>query len=1479
MGLMDEIVTRTARVGATHAGKQLQPAARELGPAAARMGDPIQHKSFLGALVGVIVGALIGAAIFGAAAFLIGATGGLAVIAVGTLATFAFGDLISKASSAVTDAIESCNPPAGVIATGSPNVFIEGKPAARVESDTAACKNHPAPRIAQGSESVFINEKPAARIKDKLECGSTIKGGASKVFIGSGQGTYLEIQEEFPAWQRALLVAVEFIIPPSRGAIKGFAKLLTKTGRKAVIDGAKAGAEKAAQKIKNLPGKITNNISCAKNAFKQNKGLKRYTESVKKFFTGDPIDVTTGTLFDQRIDIELGQTIPLQFIRSWSPGHRGLLGENWLDNFSECVLITGDRIEILTTEGASLLFALPASYDHSINPEHPNFKLSRYKQGLILSDRDRLISKYFTFPATVFPATTESDPDKESTQRLWLSEYRDHNDNTIQFHYSERNQLIKVTHSDGPELALLYREDGLLEEIRRTDNGLNEMLARYGYHDNGWLADADSTQTYHLFYEYNEQGLISRWSDHDQTAVDYVYDQQGRCIYSVGSGGFYPVHLSYEPGITHSTTPQGHTTTWHYNDEQQVTQVETPCGSITRYEYDEWGNLRRQILPKGEILTFDYLADTGLVTAFTNALGATWRYHYDDADRLISMTDPLGQVWWQQYDDKGNPECFIAPDGHKTTLTRNEFGLVTAIEDSDGNKRSWEYDRHQRLTKLFDEENRSLQLGYDSQDRLRRMTTGGGALWRWDYDRHHRISLSDRPNNSIERFRHDRHGNLTEWTDAHGVKWQIEYGPFDLPLARVDGEGNRWQYRYDPDSLQLLEVITPQGESYRYTLDADGRVITETDYADTQWHYAYDLNDNCTEKRDALGNITRYEYDAAQRLTAVHTPEGTTRYRYDIIGRLLEVTAPDILPLIFEYDEQGRLIRETQPHGEIRREYPDNTTTERQLHTPDGRLWQAKTAVNKVGELSLLAINGDHSLTVERDKDGNEWHRQSDKGFILRQEHSLMGLLTSQRAGRNTEFFAAHEVADIPQPTLAGLDREYRYDDALNLVAANDERQWLRYMVNGNGQVTSVSDGDRLREHYQYDTCGYPARRFDGVNEVDGERLYQKGHRLRQLGQHLFEYDDAGRMTAMQLWQDGHRPQLTKFRWNSQNQLIGVMAPGGQHWTYRYDAFGRRTEKVNEQGNMRTTYLWDGDVPAEIREYRHNRLYSIRHLVFDGWQLLAQQVQFFSLNPENRHELVAGDIQTQYAVCAPTGEPLALFDTAGHRVWRQPPQSLYGLRLGVLGENAELNPGNQFAGQWRDEESGLVYNRFRYYSPVAGCYLTPDPIKLMGGVNLYQYVPNPLIWIDSLGLSGVYIFITKLGNRYIGMGDRRRYMKSTRCRTKQDGSYSATQTNLGNGKTQQSYYDAAIDKGMHKDLRSIASQHGVRAKDFAEMVEYRLMELHGFRFHNNFNLLNEKNSPGATKFKISSPTVQHAVNTEACDILYNFLGLNSGIGR
>uniref|UniRef100_UPI00138AEA92 RHS repeat-associated core domain-containing protein n=1 Tax=Yersinia wautersii TaxID=1341643 RepID=UPI00138AEA92 len=65
----------------------------------------------------------------------------------------------------------------------------------------------------------------------------------------------------------------------------------------------------------------------------------------------------------------------------------------------------------------------------------------------------------------------------------------------------------------------------------------------------------------------------------------------------------------------------------------------------------------------------------------------------------------------------------------------------------------------------------------------------------------------------------------------------------------------------------------------------------------------------------------------------------------------------------------------------------------------------------------------------------------------------------------------------------------------------------------------------------------------------------------------------------------------------------------------------------------------------------------------------------------------------------------------------------------VVAQNLKLQ------GQYLDRETGLHYNTFRYYDPVMGRFTQPDPIGLAGGINLYAYAPNPLGWVDPLGLT------------------------------------------------------------------------------------------------------------------------------------------------
>ncbi|MFG0634857.1 RHS repeat-associated core domain-containing protein [Pseudomonas sp. xss_2] len=105
--------------------------------------------------------------------------------------------------------------------------------------------------------------------------------------------------------------------------------------------------------------------------------------------------------------------------------------------------------------------------------------------------------------------------------------------------------------------------------------------------------------------------------------------------------------------------------------------------------------------------------------------------------------------------------------------------------------------------------------------------------------------------------------------------------------------------------------------------------------------------------------------------------------------------------------------------------------------------------------------------------------------------------------------------------------------------------------------------------------------------------------------------------------------------------------------------------------------------------------------------------------------------------CDHLGTPLELTDQHGEIVWRADYHA-WGqaqVRLSEAAQRRKLDTALRFQGQYLDVETGLHYNRYRYYDPQVGRFVSADPIGYAGGLNLYQYAPNPVEWVDRLGLS------------------------------------------------------------------------------------------------------------------------------------------------
>ncbi|WP_437585606.1 RHS repeat-associated core domain-containing protein [Sorangium sp. So ce1000] len=651
------------------------------------------------------------------------------------------------------------------------------------------------------------------------------------------------------------------------------------------------------------------------------------------------------------------------------------------------------------------------------------------------------------------------------------------------------------------------------------------------------------------------------------------------------------------------------------------------------------------------------------------------------------------------------------------------------------------------------------------------MTLASGATWRFRHDRLGRRTAEIDPFGAETRYRWSARGDLvavidptgattryacdgeqhvTEIVDANGGVTSLVWGGYHKLCVRRDASGHEVRLGYNPEG-ELVEVRNEQGEIHALRRDGSGKVLEEVTFD---------------------GRTIRYNYDAAGDLIRrSHGELDQVRFEYDLVGRLIRREYWDGSAECLEYDALGELIGVTWPGGEIRLDRDAAGRVVREIQIVDGVEHRIESAYDREGERVLRTTSLGHSEAVERglfgarrrtvldgrvvvdhasDVLGREVARALPGGGRIESAYDRMGRLERRRAvglPREVRVQPGEPAWVGPRPENVTVDMAYRYDPVGELGASWDQRRgWTSYQYDPVGQLLARVPEQARAEVFRYD----PAGNSHEAGEDAAPREYGRGNQLVRKGNTLYRWDTEGRLAEKRVDdpETGAR-RAWSYTWNLAGLLESVTMPDGERIEFRYDPFDRRVEKRMGKApasslqafrpHSVTRFVWDGDVLVHEISRRAQAegdpVVEVKTYCFedDGFAPVA-------------HRDAGGWF---HYVNDPIGTPERLVDERGE-VASELRREAWGRTEAAPG--ARTSTAIRFPGQYEDAETGLCYNRFRYYDPDAGRFISGDPIGLLGGINFYGYVRNPLRWLDPLGLAdpGLPELIAAFEKKYPG---------------------------------------------------------------------------------------------------------------------------------
>ncbi|WP_457786201.1 DUF6531 domain-containing protein [[Kitasatospora] papulosa] len=1034
----------------------------------------------------------------------------------------------------------------------------------------------------------------------------------------------------------------------------------------------------------------------------------------KKTCENDPVDVATGEMTLPQTDLSLPGVLPLALRRTHLSAYRygQWFGRSWASTLDERIELDAlDAGAVWAREDGSLLI-------------YPRLPLPDDTDGVLPVEGPRLpilhggqhngqTTYYVTDPHSGLTRSFQGGP-YNASPAYWLREIEDRNHNRISFARLGDGSPTAVVHSGGYRVTLIIEDARVRELALRTPDGPVTVM-RYDYDAPGNLDGVVNSSGLPLRFTYDPDARITSWTDRNDSTFRYVYDDVGRVIRTTGPDGYlsstftYDTHPKTGDRVTRYTDSLGATKVYHFNDRLQAVAEVDPLGGVTHRTFDRYDRLLSRTDPLGRTTTYTY-DDHGNPIRIEHPDGSSATVEYNELNQLAAVTGPDGATSRQEYDDRGNPTLFTRPDGSTTRLTHGPNGHLTGVDDSLGALDRLRCDAAGLPLAIRGPLGTVTRYTRDAFGRAITITDPQGRTTELEWTVEGKLARRTDPDGAQQSWMYDGEGNCLIHTDAAGGETRFEYTHFDLVSARTTPDGVRQEFTHDTE-LRVSRVTNPQGLNWDYTYDPAGRLSSETDFDGRTLRYTHDACGQLTSRTNAAGQTVRYERDTAGRVTAKDADGAVTRFTYDIHGRLASATGPDT-ELSYVRDGSGRVLSETCDGRTLTNTY-DETGRRLRRVTPSGAVSSWSFPAGLRAELNASG----HQVVFDFDETGRETTRRLGDALTVEHAYDPAGRLTDQRVRASGD-----RILQLRSYT-------YRADGHLTSV---DELSGghRRLEVTPAGRVTGVT-AENWSERYAYDEGGnQTTATWPGEDHATGPREYA-GTRITRAGRVRYEHDAQGRVTLRQKVRLSRKPETWHYGWDTEDRLVSVTTPDGTRWRYLYDALGRRTSKQRLAADGTTvaeevTFSWDGDTLCEQTTSLAGSPDSVA-LTWDhdGVKPVTQV---------ERRLLDRAEVDRRFfaIVTDLIGTPRELIDEQGEVAWHTR-ATLWGTTSWNRGADAYTPL--RFPGQYFDPESGLHYNRHRHYDPESGRYLSPDPLGLVPAPNAATYVDNPTRWVDPLGLA------------------------------------------------------------------------------------------------------------------------------------------------